>query len=281
MNVARSSSYYRRRGRRRSDEDQLVTAVSAICDRFPGYGYRRVTRQLVRDGWTINHKRVARVMAEHGLQPTLTRRFVMTSDGAAQPPYPNLARDFTPTAANQLWVGDITYLWVGGFAYLAVLLDAWSRRVVGYAVSRHMGVQLTIAALRAAIVSRDPGPGCIHHTDRGSQYSANAYRALLEQRGLRGSMSRRGNPYDNAQAESFMKTLNDLPPRNRTPDLSRNMIRNEVLDDQTETAAIYRGVQTGGGSAGHRPGLLVWRSGAELRGAWRFDLALEAPIRGR
>ena len=109
---------------------------------------------------------------------------------------------------NQLWVADITYVAIAaGFVYVAVILDAWSRRVVGYAISRSIDARLTVAALKAAIERRKPPPGCIHHSDRGSQYAAELYRELLAAHGLVGSMGRRGNPYDNAKAESFMKTL--------------------------------------------------------------------------
>lgn len=208
MKMARSTSYYRPKGRLRTDEDVVVQRIEAICERFGGYGYRRVTWQLRREGLIVNHKRVARIMRERGLKAEQPRRFVVTSDGAAASPFPNLAREFRPDGPNQLWVADITYIRILiGFVYLAVILDAWSRRVVGYAAARHMDVRLTLAALQAAIDTRQPGPGCIHHSDRGSQYDAKDYRALLEAYEFRGSMSRRGNPYDNPQAESFMKTL--------------------------------------------------------------------------
>ena len=141
--------------------------------------------------------------------------------------FPNLARYFVPSGPNELWVGDITYIRIRlAFVYLAVILDARSRRVVGYAVSRQIDTRLTLAALRAALADRRPQPGCIHHTDRGSQYGAAAYRKVLAEWGLRGLMSRRGNPYDNAQAESFIKNgekrrglsqrLRDLPGRRGT-----------------------------------------------------------------
>ena len=122
--------------------------------------------------------------------------------------FPNLARHFVPRGPNELWVGDITYIRTTlAFVFLAVILDAWSRRVVGYAVSRQIDTRLTIAVLRAALENHRPPPGCIHHTDRGSQYGSAAYRSLMDEWGLRGSMSRRGNPYDNAQCESFIKTV--------------------------------------------------------------------------
>src|SRR5437667_7881551 len=118
------------------------------------------------------------------------------------------AENLVPTRLNQLWVADITYIAIAtGFVYLAAILDAWSRRVVGYAIGKRIDARLALAALRAAIAARRPPAGCIHHSDRGSQYAAEDYRAELAKHGLKGSMGRRGNPYDNAKAESFMKTL--------------------------------------------------------------------------
>ena len=148
-------------------------------------------------------------MREHDLQPRLRRRYVATTDSNHdQPIFPNLAKDLLPDGPNQLWVSDITYVAIAvGFVYVAVILDAWSRRVVGYAISRSIDARLTVAALRVAIERRRPPPGCVHHSDRGSQYAAQTYRELLDAQGLVGSMGRRGNPYDNAKAESFMKTL--------------------------------------------------------------------------
>ena len=149
------------------------------------------------------------MMREHGLQPKRRKRFVVTTDSDhGGPIFPNLAKDLVLTGPNQLWVADITYVAIAvGFVYVAVILDAWSRRVVGYAISRSIDARLALAALKAAIRSRRPPPGLIHHSDRGSQYASKAYRKLLAQHGLVGSMSRRGNPYDNAKAESFFKTL--------------------------------------------------------------------------
>jgi putative transposase len=209
MGLARSTSYYQPLGRHRADEQSVALRIEAICERWHAYGYRRVTFQLRREGHIVNHKRVARIMRERGLKADPPRRFfVVTSDGAAVAPFPNLARGFVPNGPNQLWVADLTYIRIViGFVYLAAILDAWSRRVVGYAIARQMDARLTLAALRSAIASRQPAAGCIHHSDRGSQYDAAAYRELLEVYKFAGSMSRRGNPYDNPQAESFMKTL--------------------------------------------------------------------------
>ena len=208
MNLARSTYYYRSKARGKDDE-ALIARIEAICVEFPRYGYRRVTAQLRHEGQRINHKRVARIMRERGLSVRPRRQAVRTSDGGCREAvFPNLARHFVPGGPNELWVGDITFIRTRlAFVFLAVILDAWSRRVVGYAVSRQIDTRLTVAALRAALENRRPPPGCIHHTDRGSQYASAAYRALMTEWGLRGSMSRRGNPYDNAQCESFIKTV--------------------------------------------------------------------------
>jgi putative transposase len=208
MNLARSTFYCRPMGQR-PDEARIVEKIVEIRVEYPRYGYRRVTAQLHREGLQINHKKALRIMREQGLSVRPQRRYVVTTDSNHDGPiFPNLARDIEPTGPNQLWVADLTYIAMArGFVYLAVILDAWSRRVIGYAVGSYMDVRLTIAALRSAIDSRRPPAGCIHHSDRGSQYAAEAYRQLLAAHGLRGSMGRRGNPYDNAKVESFMKTL--------------------------------------------------------------------------
>jgi putative transposase len=137
------------------------------------------------------------------------RRFVVTTNSDHDGPvFPDLAKNLAPTGPDQLWVADLTYIRIlSGFVYLAVVLDAWSRRVVGWALGRHIDADLALAALEAAIAGRMPPPGCVHHSDRGSQYASEPYRTKLAAHGLKGSMGRRGNPYDNAKAESFMKTL--------------------------------------------------------------------------
>jgi putative transposase len=146
-------------------------------------------------------------MKENGLTVRPRRRFIATTDsGHDGPIFPNLAANLVPTDLNQLWVADITYIAIAtGFVYLAAILDAWSRRVVGYAIGNRIDTRLALVALRAAIATRRPPRGCIHHSDRGSQYAAEGYRAELAKRGLKGSMGRRGTPY--AKAESFIKTL--------------------------------------------------------------------------
>ena len=208
MGLARST-YYDEPAGQPIEEARLVERIKELCAEWPCYGYRRVEAELRAEGMLVNHKKVMRLMREHGLTVRPRRRFVATTDSDHDRPiFPNLAKDVVPNGPNELWVADITYIAIAaGFVYLAAILDAWSRRVVGYAISRRVDARLALAALRAAVASRQPPKGCIHHSDRGSQYAAEDYRAELEQYGIRGSMGRRGNPYDNAKAESFMKTL--------------------------------------------------------------------------
>ena len=210
INLPRSTYYYRSvAATNRITDAQLVELIGSIQDELPGYGYRRVTHALRRRGHLINHKRIARVMAQHDLGIKPRRRFVRATDsGHGLPIFPNLYQNIIPTQPNAVWVADFTYIRIeNGFCYLAAILDAWSRRVVGYAISRRIDTPLALAALRRAVDSRKPPAGCIHHSDRGCQYASEMYRRALEDAGLRGSMSSPGNPYHNAQAESFMKTL--------------------------------------------------------------------------
>jgi putative transposase len=192
-----------------ADDAGIVATMVAICDEFEAYGYRRVGAELRHRGIVVNSKKVRRLMREHDLQPKRRRRFIATTDSNHENPvFPDLARGRVVNGPNQVWVADITYIAIAvGFVYMAAILDAWSRRVVGYAISRSMDARLAVAALKAAIRARQPPTGCIHHSDRGSQYASEIYRVLLAEHGLVGSMGRRGNPYDNAKAESFMKTL--------------------------------------------------------------------------
>jgi putative transposase len=207
MNMPRSTYYEAPASK--SGDAEIVAVMVAITDEFELYGYRRVTAELRARGLVVNAKKVRRLMRENGLNPKRRRRFVATTDsGHDGPIFSNVAKDMTLDGPNQLWVADITYVTIAmGFVYLAVILDAWSRKVVGYALSRRIDARLAVAALKAAIQGRDPPRGCVHHSDRGSQYASEAYRELLQKHGLAGSMGRRGNPYDNAKAESFMKTL--------------------------------------------------------------------------
>jgi putative transposase len=203
------SWYYAARLGQEDDETALREAIERIVLDFPGYGYRRVTKALARDGWLVNHKRVLRVMREESLLCQLKRRWVTTTDSAhGLATFPNLLRQVTVARLNQIWVADITYIRLPhGFVYLAAILDAYSRKVIGWALSRWIDTNLTLQALDHALATRSPLPGLIHHSDRGVQYASSAYVARLADQGILGSMSGRGNPYDNAKAESFFKTL--------------------------------------------------------------------------
>ena len=207
MGIARSSFYAQPAAR--PDDATIIAEIRAITDEFEGYGYRRVDAELRHRGFLVNAKKVRRLMNENDLNPRRRRRFVRTTDSDHDGPiFPFVARNFEAHGRDQMWVADLTYVTISaGFAYVALILDAWSRRVVGYAIGRRIDARLAVQALRHAIALRQPLPGCVLHTDRGSQYASEMHRALLAQHGLVGSMSRRGNPYDNAKAESFMKTL--------------------------------------------------------------------------
>jgi len=190
-------------------EADLRDAMQRIALEFPSYGWPRMTEELKRRGWTVNHKRVYRLMREDNLLCLRRRKFLVTTDSAhALPVYPNLARAMTLTGLDQLWVADITYIrLLAEFVYLAVILDAFSRRVIGWALGRTLEDTLTLRALRMALEQRRPAPGLVHHSDRGVQYASGDYTDLLRAQGIVISMSRKANPYDNAKAESFMKTL--------------------------------------------------------------------------
>jgi len=173
------------------------------------YGYRRVTAELRRRGYVINHKRVARLMREDNLLALQQRRFLSTTEsGHRLPVYLNLAARLHVNGPNQLWVADITYVRLQRqFVYLAVILDAYSRKVVGWALDDSLQVRLTLRALEKALAEREPPPGLVHHSDRGVQYAAQEYVEVLQRHGIVPSMSRPANPWDNAMCESFMKTL--------------------------------------------------------------------------
>jgi transposase InsO family protein len=190
-------------------EMELRNEMQKIALESPTYGYRRITVELQRRNFDVNHKRVLRMMHEDNLLCIRRRAFVRTTDSRhSLPVYPNLAPDMNPTAVNQLWVADITYIRLREeFVYLSVLLDAYSRRVIGWALGRTLEAELALSALRMALVSRRPAPGLVHHSDRGVQYASQDYTALLKNQEITISMSRKGNPYDNATCESFMKTL--------------------------------------------------------------------------
>ena len=204
------ASYYRFVGSVVEDPDmELRSVVQKIALSRPSYGYRRVQAELQRRGHQVNHKRVRRLMREDNLLCLRRRSFVRTTDSRhGFTVYPNLAREMVLTDINQLWVADLTYIRLRSeFVYLAVILDAFSRRVIGWELSNSLAAELALGALRMALKSRSLAPGLVHHSDRGVQYASHEYTQLLHDHGIQISMSRRGNPYDNAQAESFMKTL--------------------------------------------------------------------------
>ena len=191
-----------------SDMD-LRDAIQRIALEWPAYGRRRITKELRRRGWTVNPKRVQRLMREDNLLCVRKRRFVVTTDSNhGRKIYPNLARQMVLTDVDQLWRADITYIRLREeFVFLAVILDAYSRRVIGWALDHTMEDDLTLSALRMALSQRVIAPGLVHHSDRGSQYASGDYTDLLKENGIEISMSRKANPWDNAACESFMKTL--------------------------------------------------------------------------
>ena len=192
-----------------ADELALRDAVQRVALEWPAYGRRRITRELHARGWTVNRKRVQRIMREDNLLCLRHRRFVVTTDSDHDlPVYPNLAESMVLTGINQLWRADITYIRLTEeFVYLAVILDAYSRRVIGWALDRTLGASLTIMALEMAVSERGAPVGLVHHSDRGVQYASHDYTRILKEHGIAISMSRTGNPWDNAACESFMKTL--------------------------------------------------------------------------
>jgi transposase InsO family protein len=187
---------------------ELRDQIQKVALEWPSYGYRRITKELRRQGREVNHKRVLRIMREDNLLCLRKRSFIRTTDsnhGFAI--YPNLAREMVVDGIDQLWVSDLTYIrLLREFIYLAVILDAYSRRCVGWALGRSLEAELAVEALKMALSHRRV-EGTVHHSDRGVQYASQEYTELLRENGMRISMSRRGNPYDNAKAESFMKTL--------------------------------------------------------------------------
>jgi putative transposase len=192
----------------RTDLD-LRDAIQRIALQWPSYGRPRITAELRRRGWSVNAKRVYRILREDNLLCVRKRKFVVTTNSNhGRKIYPNLAREMVLTNVDQLWRADITYIRLQDeFVYLAVILDAYSRRVIGWALDRTLEDELTLAALQMAIARRVIHPGLVHHSDRGSQYASNDYTDLLKDHGIDISMSRRANPWDNAACESFMKTL--------------------------------------------------------------------------
>ena len=212
MNLARSSFYYKHKDKNteyRKAEADIRDRIEAICLEFPCYGYRRVTHQLRHEGEKVNHKRVLRLMRESDLLCRVKRKLIKTTDSRHRfPRYPNLIKGMVISRLHRVWLSDITYIRIRtGFVYLAAILDACSRRVIGYAVSTGLDTSLTLKALRMAIDERKPDPGVIHHSDQGVQYASGEYVEELRRHGFEISMARKGNPYDNAMMESFFKTL--------------------------------------------------------------------------
>jgi transposase InsO family protein len=211
MKLARSTFYYRKRASPEclKAEADLRDRIEAICLEFPRYGYRRVTEQLKREGLCVNHKKVLRLMKESDLLCRVKRKWVKTTDSRHRfPRYRNLIKGMTIKCLNQVWLSDITYIRIRtGFVYLAAILDAFSRKVIGYAVSTSLDTTLTLGALRMAITRRRPGPGVTHHSEQGVQYASSEYVDELRKHGFEISMARTGNPYENAMMESFFKTL--------------------------------------------------------------------------
>jgi len=188
----------------------LRDEIQRIALEYPYYGWRRVQLELDRRGWIVNHKLVRRIMREDNLLCLRRRRkLVITTDSRHSfAVYPNLAKGMALTGINQLWVADITYIRLETeFVYLAAVLDAYSRRVVGWALGPTLEASLAVEALQMALDNRNPSPGLVHHSDRGVQYASLNYTGLLKEHHVTISMSRKGNPYDNAKCESFMKTL--------------------------------------------------------------------------
>jgi len=207
------AGYYRqwRASQPAREETALRDVIQQLSLSHRFYGYRRITALLRQMGWAVNHKRVQRIRQNDNLLCVTGRTFrPATTDSRHRfSVYPNLARRMTPTQANQLWVADITYVRLGeAFVYLAVVLDGWSRRVVGWALADHLQASLALEALEMALASRSVVPGeLVHHSDRGVQYACGDYVERLVAVGIQPSMSRVGCPWDNAMAESFMRTL--------------------------------------------------------------------------
>ena len=213
MNLAPSSYYYKPKtdvDEQASRDAELRDHIERIQGEFAGYGYRRLGKQLRREGIYVNDKRIRRVQRLYQLFPIRWHSFKLatTDSNHGHKVYPNLLAGLTLTGTNQAWVADITYIRIlKGFVYLAALLDRYSRKVIGWAISQRIDAELCVAALKTALATRQPPPGCIHHSDRGVQYACHQYVAILQGANMKISMSRTGNPYDNAHMESFFKTL--------------------------------------------------------------------------
>lgn len=212
IGLARSSYYYKARDKdcdKAKQEQRIVARIMDIKAEFSSYGRPRITKALQREGLRVNHKRVRRIMLEKGLLCKVKRRFMRTTNSEhGLPIYPNLIKDTEVTGLDRVWVADITYVGIEyGFVFLACILDVYSRKVIGHGLSQRIDTELTLAALRMAIMKRKPAGNTIHHSDQGVQYASADYVKELKGNNFLISMSRRGNPYDNATMESFYKTL--------------------------------------------------------------------------
>lgn len=215
MGLPKSTYYYRLKNEPKAKLREVLDAqnkdlIDSVHIEFPYYGYRKLHQQLLRKGHLLNEKKIRRIQAKFGLFATQVRKWIKTTDSKHKlKKYPNLISPAMKlTDINQVWVSDITYVRIlTGFIFVAIVLDLCSRRVVGWAISKRINAQLAVAALKMAIDARKPDPGCIHHSDQGVQYCSDDYIELLTEWRFEISMSRKGNPYDNAWAESFMKIL--------------------------------------------------------------------------
>jgi transposase InsO family protein len=211
MRLAASSFYHKPKGdtEKALEDADLRDKIETICLEFPRYGYRRVTAALQQQDVRVNHKRVLRIMRQSDLLCRMKKRWVKTTDSRhCFPRHPNLIKGLVISHVNQVWFSDITYIRIHtGFVYLAAILDAYSRKVIGYAVSMSLDTTLTLEALKMAIARRQPASGIIHHSDQGVQYASTEYVNELRRYGFQISMAHTGNPYENAMMESFFKTL--------------------------------------------------------------------------
>lgn len=215
MGLPKSTYYYRLKHEpvaklREVKDAQVKDLIDGVHVDFPVYGYRKLHRELLRRGHLINEKKIRRIQLKFGLFATQVRKWIKTTDSRHKfKKYPKLISPATLiTDVNEVWVSDITYVRIQtGFIFVAIVLDLFSRKVVGWAISKRINAELAVAALKMAIETRSPLPGCIHHSDQGVQYCSEDYIELLDEWRFQISMSRKGNPYDNAWAESFMRIL--------------------------------------------------------------------------
>jgi len=212
LNLAPSSYYYKAKEPSlpvQKQEADLRNRIEEIACEFTRYGYCRITAQLRREGYLVNHKKVLRIMRQDSLLCVVKRKWIRTTNSNhPYPRFPNLIKDLVISSLNQVWFADITYIRIlTAFVYLAMIIDGLSRKAIGYAISKTLDTKLTLSALKMAIYARKPLPGCIHHSDHGVQYASIDYIELLKEHRFQISMARKGNPFDNAMAESFIKTL--------------------------------------------------------------------------